>query len=138
MCPLKCRSSPVALGYGKSNLIKFLISELYRGEPKTDHDLNVGTLVFDADGEYFWPDTVKKRPGLCDVPHLQDRLVVFTNRVAPSAYYGAWKVGEVKLDVRQPRARDVIGIAVSAERQTQQNVLKLKSLSDTNWVHWLI
>jgi uncharacterized protein len=121
-------------GYGKSNLIKFLVSELYREEPKTEHNLRVGTLIFDADGEYFWPDTVKKRPGLCDVPHLQDRLVVFTNRVAPSAYYGAWKVGEVKLDVRQLRARDVIGIAVSAERQTQQNVLKLKSLSDTNWL----
>jgi len=121
-------------GYGKSNLVKFLVSELYRDEPKTEHGLNVGTLIFDADGEYFWPDTVKKRPGLCDVPHMQDRLVVFTNRVAPSPYYGAWKVGEVKLDIRQLRARDVIGIAVSAERQTQQNVLKLRSLSDTNWM----
>jgi uncharacterized protein len=59
---------------------------------------------------------------------------VFTNRAAPSSYYGAWKVGEVKLDIRQLRARDVIGIAVSTERQTQQNVLKLKGLSDANWM----
>src|SRR5207245_2727208 len=29
--------------------------------------------------------------------------------------------------------RDVIGIAISSDRQQQQNVLKLKSLSDTNW-----
>jgi hypothetical protein len=121
-------------GYGKSNLIKFLLSELYRGEPKTEHGLHVGTLVFDADGEYFWPDTVKRRPGLCDVQHLQDRLVVFTNRTAPSPYYGAWKVGEVKLDIRQLRARDVIGIAITGERQTHQNVLKLKSLPDTSWM----
>src|SRR5690606_12194973 len=82
-------------GYGKSNLMKYLLAELYRNVPLTDGGLPVGTLVFDADGEYFWPDTVKKpaRPGLCDVPHLQDRVVVFTKRPAPSPYYGKWKVG---------------------------------------------
>lgn len=121
-------------GYGKSNLIKFLVSELYRQQPKTERGYDVGTLIFDPDGEYFWPDTVKSRPGLCDVPHLQDKLVVFTNRTAPSPYYGSWKVGEVKLDIRELSARDVIGIAVSAERQTQQNVLKLKALPPTNWI----
>lgn len=120
-------------GYGKSNLIKFLVAELYRQEPKTERGLDVGTLIFDPDGEYFWPDTVKNRPGLCDVPHLQDKLVLFTNRPAPSPYYGSWKVGEVKLDIRELPARDVIGIAISAERQAQQNVLKLKALSSTNW-----
>src|SRR6185437_461593 len=40
-------------GYGKSNLLKFLIAELYRQEPKTEHGLDVGTLIFDPDGEYF-------------------------------------------------------------------------------------
>lgn len=120
-------------GYGKSNLIKFLVAELYRGAPKTDDGLDVGTLIFDADGEYFWPDAVKNRPGLCDVPHLQDKLVVFTNRPAPNPYYGSWKVGEVRLDIRELPARDVIGIAISSDRQTHQNVLKLKGLSSTNW-----
>lgn len=120
-------------GYGKSNLIKFLVAELYHQEPKTERGLDVGTLIFDPDGEYFWPDTVKNRPGLCDVPHFRDKLVVFTNRPAPNPYYGSWKVGEVKLDIRELPARDVIGIAVSAERQTQQNVLKLKALSSTSW-----
>src|SRR5207302_3838746 len=85
-------------GYGKSNLMKFLVAELYRAQPKTERGLDVGTLIFDADGEYFWPDTVKGRPGLCDVPHLRDKLVVFTNRQPPSPYYGSWKIGEVKLD----------------------------------------
>lgn len=120
-------------GYGKSNLIKFLISELYRVEPKTERGLAVGTLIFDPDGEYFWPDTVKNRPGLCDVPHLCNKLAVFTNRSAPNPYYGSWKLGEVRLDIRELPARDVVGIAVSADRQTQQNVLKLKALSSTNW-----
>jgi len=76
---------------------------------------------------------VKSRPGLCDVPHLRDKVVVSTNRIPPSAYYGSWKIGEVKLDVRQLLARDVVGIAISAERQNQQNVLKLKALSAANW-----
>jgi uncharacterized protein len=70
-------------GYGKSNLMKYLLSELYREAPRTDSGIDVGTLIFDADGEYFWPDRVKGRPGLCDVAHLRDRLVVFTNRQPP-------------------------------------------------------
>jgi hypothetical protein len=44
-----------------------------------------------------------------------------------------WKLGEVKLDIRELPARDVIGIAVSSDRQTQQNILKLKALSSTSW-----
>jgi hypothetical protein len=120
-------------GYGKSNLMKYLLSELYREAPKTDSGIDVGTLIFDADGEYFWPDKVKGRPGLCDVAHLRDRLVVFTNRQPPSPYYESWKVGGVKLDIRDLRPRDVIGIAVAPERQDQQNVLKLKGLTDANW-----
>jgi uncharacterized protein len=119
-------------GYGKSNLIKFLIAELYKdGIPKSKGQ-NVGTLIFDADGEYFWPDS-SGRPGLCDVPHLKDKIVVFTNRHGKNNYYESWKVGPVKLDIRDLPARDVIGIAITSERQTQQNVLKLKSVNDTNW-----
>jgi DNA helicase HerA-like ATPase len=120
-------------GYGKSNLIKFLVAELYRQPPKTENGQDVGTLIFDPDGEYFWPDRVRGRPGLCDTPQLRDKLVVFTNRPVPNPYYGSWKAGEVKLDIRDLPARDVIGIAVSSERQEQQNVLKLKALSSSNW-----
>jgi uncharacterized protein len=120
-------------GYGKSNLMKFLVSELYKIPPQTESGRAVGTLIFDADGEYFWPDTVRHRPGLCDVPHLRDRLVVYTNRAPRSAYYGSWKAGEVKLDIRELQPRDVIGIAVAQDRQSQQNILKLRAMSSTNW-----
>jgi hypothetical protein len=120
-------------GYGKSNLIKFLISELYRDRPTTEAGLPVGTLIFDPDGEYFWPDKVKGRPGLCDVPQLHEKLVLFTNRTPPSPYYGEWKVGKVKLDIRDLPSRDVIGIGVAPHRQQDQNVLKLKSLHDQEW-----
>lgn len=119
-------------GYGKSNLIKFLISELYRKGIPQSKGQNVGTLIFDADGEYFWPDS-SGRPGLCDVPQLQDKIVVFTNRTGKNPYYSSWKAGEVRLDIRELLPRDVIGIAISADRQSQQNILKLKSVSDANW-----
>jgi DNA helicase HerA-like ATPase len=122
-------------GFGKSNLNKLLFSELYREPPtvkKRHRQAPVGTLIFDPDGEYFWPDD-KGRPGLADVEHLRDRLVVFTSREAPSRYYGSFKVSGIKLDIRSLRPADVIGIALDAERQSQQNVLKLKGMNPLNW-----
>jgi DNA helicase HerA-like ATPase len=119
-------------GYGKSNLLKFLIAELYRnGVPRTDRQKNVGVLIFDADGEYFWPD-FKDRPGLSDVEQLREHLVVFTPRES-TAYYNSFKAGDVKIDVRDLPARDVIGISITPDRQTQQNVIKLKSLDSARW-----
>jgi DNA helicase HerA-like ATPase len=122
-------------GYGKSNLIKYLIAELYKNNGQyalTEKGDKVGTLIFDADGEYFWPDH-KGRPGLCDVPDLRKQIVVFTSRTKVNPYYNSWKAGAVKIDIRDLPARDVIGIAISGDRQNQQNILKLKSLSTNNW-----
>jgi len=92
----------------------------------------VGTIIFDPDGEYFWPDA-HGRPGLCDVPELTERLVVFTAQQAPSAAYQSFVVDQVKLDIRQLSAQRVLGIALPAERQDQQNVTKLKSLGTERW-----
>lgn len=127
-------------GYGKSNLMKLLLSELYKEDGKyaqkkadaTGKSRPVGTLLFDTDGEYFWPD-FNGRPGFCDVPHLQDQLVVFTNRNHDNAFYQAFKMGGVKLDIRKLRAADVVGTALSSDRQQQQNVIKLKSLRQEDW-----
>ena len=121
-------------GYGKSNLIKYLISELYKETPKTNDDYKrpVGMLIFDADGEYFWPDS-KGRPGLCDVPHLSDKIAVFSNRPAPNDYYGEWLAGNIKMDIRQLKPSDVFSIALNSERQDQQNVRKLKATKNENW-----
>jgi uncharacterized protein len=125
-------------GFGKSNLVKLLFSTLYstpegpqverRGEKRAP----VGTVIFDPDGEYFWPDP-RGNPGLCDVEELTNRLVVFTNREAPSRTYGSFIVGGVKLDIRQLPAARVLGIALSAERQDHQNVAKLKGLNPAKW-----
>jgi hypothetical protein len=125
-------------GYGKSNLNKLLFSTLYSGsEPpsvlKEKGEVPVGTILFDPDGEYFWPDN-KGRPGLCDVEGLQSRLVVFTSRTAPSPFYESFVASEVRLDIRRLRPADVISIALSPEKQDQQNVNKLKAMSQDRWI----
>lgn len=123
-------------GFGKSNLNKLLFSTLYRETPyvlkRAGKRVPVGTVIFDPDGEYFWPDD-KGRPGLCDVPALANKLVVFTSRSNPSPFYQSFVAGGIRLDIRRLRPSDVIAIAVSPERQEQQNVRKLRSLSQQRW-----
>jgi hypothetical protein len=123
-------------GFGKSNLNKLLFSHLYEQTPTVEKrggkKVPVGTIIFDPDGEYFWPDD-KSRPGLCDVPKLEDKIVLFTNRRGPSGFYDSFIAGNIKLDIRRLRPTDVISIAVSPEKQDQQNIRKLKQMNDTDW-----
>lgn len=120
-------------GYGKSNMLKLLISQLYDGGgPRDKSGRAVGMLVLDPEGEYFWPDE-DKRPGLCNVPHLKDKIVVFTDRHEPNPYYGSWKVGGIKLDIRELSPSDVVSLCVPADRQNQQNVAKLRGLKRDQW-----
>ena len=123
-------------GFGKSNLNKLLFSKLYEQTPtvtkRSDRQVPVGTIIFDPDGEYFWPDD-KGRPGLCDVPALEDKLVVFTSRKSTSAFYQSFVAGGIKLDIRRLSPSDVIAIALGPERQDQQNVRKLRGLDQGRW-----
>ena len=52
-------------GYGKSNMLKLLIAQLYadRDGPRDRSGRPVGMLILDPEGEYFWPDE-DGRPGL--------------------------------------------------------------------------
>jgi hypothetical protein len=123
-------------GFGKSNLNKLLFRDLYASPPTVEkragRRVPVGTVIFDPDGEYFWPDD-KGRPGLCDVPELRDQIVVFTSRQAPSGFYGSFVAGGIKLDIRRLRPSDVISIALSPEKQDQQNVRKLRGMNGNDW-----
>jgi hypothetical protein len=123
-------------GFGKSNLTKLLFAKLYEDTPtiprRDGHEVPVGTIIFDPEGEYFWPD-VKGRPGLADVPALEDKLVVFTSRRGPSPFYESFVAGGVKLDIRRLKPADVIAIALPPEKQDQQNVTKLRGLSQDRW-----
>jgi len=52
-------------GFGKSNLIKLLFSRLYATDPVLESPAGpakIGTIIFDPDGEYFWPDAHGARP----------------------------------------------------------------------------
>lgn len=123
-------------GFGKSNLNKLLFSKLYENTPtvpkRGGRHVPVGTVIFDPDGEYFWPDE-KGRPGLADVPALEDKLVVFTPRRVRSPFYQSFVAGGIRLDLRRLRPNDVIAIALSPERQEQQNVRKLRGLPQPRW-----
>ena len=123
-------------GFGKSNLNKLLFAKLYEETPtvtkRGGRQVPVGTIIFDPDGEYFWPDD-KGRPGLCDVPALEDKLVVFTPRHSPSAFYQSFVAGDIRLDIRRFKPSDVVGIVLSPDRQEQQNVRKLSGLSPAAW-----
>jgi len=123
-------------GFGKSNLNKLLFSKLYEETPtiakRGGREVPVGTVIFDPDGEYFWPDD-NGRPGLCDVPNLEDKLVIFTDRRNPSPFYQSFVAGGIKLDIRRLSPGDVIAIALSPERQEQQNVRKLRGLPQGRW-----
>jgi uncharacterized protein len=125
-------------GFGKSNLVKLLFSGLY-GAPQAPTvpkrrgvQVPVGTLIFDPDGEYFWPD-YRGRPGLCDVPELADRIVVFTDRQAPSPFYSSFVVDQVKLDIRRLAPSKVISLVLPSEKLENQNVAKLRQLSQSKW-----
>lgn len=123
-------------GFGKSNLVKLLFANLYKEPPfirkKNGSQTPVGTIIFDPDGEYFWPDD-SGRPGLCDVPHLENQVVVFTSKPSTSPFYQSFVGGAIRLDIRRLKPAEVISIALPADRQGQQNVQKLKGLNPANW-----
>lgn len=123
-------------GFGKSNLNKLLFSSLYKETPYIEKQkgskIPVGTIIFDPEGEYYWPD-VNNRPGLCDVPELEDKIVIFTRKTGPSQFYDSFKAGDIKLDIRRLKPSDVISIAMPPDKQGQQNIRKLMSLNDENW-----
>ena len=125
-------------GFGKSNLVKLLFANLYGGsrgpvsQKRSGREVPVGTVIFDPDGEYYWPDD-RGRPGLCDVPALQDRLAVFTDKEGPSEFYRSFSVDKVRLDIRELDPAMVISLVIPAERQEHQNVAKLKQLRASEW-----
>lgn len=96
-------------GYGKSNLIKYLVSQLYSAPP------DVGLLIFDVEGEYALPDAAG-RPGMANIPKLANRLSLYTNRMVPNQF-AHLKKGDMHLDFRDFPPQDIIGAFLPAEKQ---------------------
>jgi DNA helicase HerA-like ATPase len=112
-------------GYGKSNLIKYLMSQLYASPP------DVGLLIFDPEGEYALPDA-HGRPGLVNVPALRDRISLYTNRKVDSEHRHFAK-GEMYVDFGDFPPQDIVAAFIPAEKQEMVFANLLRSLK---WEAW--
>ena len=113
-------------GYGKSNLIKLLVSKLYEQNP------NVGMLIFDPEGEYSFQD-VHGRPGLADVPGIGERLVVFTDRRPPDAKYKPLIAGQVRLNLANVAAAQIVDICLPEDRRETVYATRLRGFRQQEW-----
>lgn len=88
-------------------------------------------MIFDPEGEYAFRDQ-RGRPGLADVPHLADKLVVYTNRrITPP--YDRWVAGRVKLNLCDLRPADVVGQCIPEGKQETVFANVLRGLDSTQW-----
>jgi DNA helicase HerA-like ATPase len=112
-------------GYGKSNLIKYLMSQLYSSPP------DVGLLIFDPEGEYALPDS-QGRPGLVNVPALRNRISLYTNRKVEDQYAGVVK-GSVYVDFGDFPPQDIVAGFIAQEKQDSVFANLLRS---QDWKQW--
>jgi uncharacterized protein len=112
-------------GYGKSNLIKYLISQLYASPP------DVGLLIFDPEGEYALPDA-HGRPGLVNVPALRNRISLYTNRKVDGQYADVVK-GSVYVDFGDFPPQDIVAGFIAREKQDNVFANLLRS---QDWNLW--
>jgi len=113
-------------GYGKSNLVKHLVTQLYATNP------GVGFLIFDPEAEYAFADQLG-RPGLADVPELQDKLVVFTDRRGVPDRYKRFMAGDVHLDLSVFHPGAVIRNCVVPEKWENVWANAVRGLEDHEW-----
>ncbi|HUS37701.1 MAG TPA: ATP-binding protein [Verrucomicrobiae bacterium] len=112
-------------GYGKSNLIKYLMAQLYSAPP------DVGLLIFDPEGEYALPDA-HGRPGLVNVPGLRDRISLYTNRhVEPPQ--ARFKKGSLNLDFGDFHPSDILAAFVPAEKHDTVFANLLRGADEEDW-----
>jgi hypothetical protein len=126
---LKSRRSFVfaRAGYGKSNLVKLLLSRLYECPP------DVGLLILDPEGEYAFTQTAEGRnvPGLADHESLRPRLKVFTQRRSPELQqrYGDVIRPDLRLDFGACEPGEILSAFVHPEKQDQVWTNWLRSLA---------
>jgi hypothetical protein len=112
-------------GYGKSNLMKYLISQLYSRPPE------VGLLIFDPEGEYALPDA-EGRPALANVPQLKDRISLYTNRTVAKEY-AALRKGEAFIDFGHVAPQDIVNAWIPKEKQEMVFASVLRMLDFADW-----
>ncbi len=115
-------------GYGKSILIKLLITKLYEKEQ------DCGMLIFDPEGEYAFPDK-KGRPGLACIPELASKMVVFTDRKYPnlSNEFKRMIAGQVRLNLSEFDSSDVVNLCMPESKQELVFASRLRAMHKNNW-----
>ncbi len=112
-------------GYGKSNLVKLLISKLY------EHQQDVGMLIFDPEGEYAFGDFMG-RPGLADLPHLRNKVVVFTDQ-RPSPNQESFVQGPSRINLAAVSASRVVNHCIVSGKQETVFASRLRGCNDNEW-----
>lgn len=124
-------------GYGKSNLLKILFARLYQNPPTLNINRDkvpVGTLVFDPDGDYFWPGAgPSSPPGLCDISDLVDQIVLATDRKHQFPYYDSFRVTSPKPDLRTLSPKLVLNCYLTRDRMNQRGTEALMRMKDSDW-----
>ena len=112
-------------GYGKSNLVKLLVSRLF------EQERDVGMLIFDPEGEYAFEDFMG-RPGLTDLPHLRDRVVVYTDQ-----HYNSEQTrfiqGPARVNLSNFHSSVVVNQCINPSKLETIFALRLKGMSDNDW-----
>jgi DNA helicase HerA-like ATPase len=112
-------------GYGKSNLIKYLVSQLYSAPPE------VGLLIFDPEGEDALRDN-QGRPGLFNIPSLRQRVSLYTPRPVDGEGSSA-KRGDVAVDFGDFYPQDVVAAFIPPEKQDMVFANLLRGMKIDAW-----
>ncbi|MBX3748442.1 MAG: ATP-binding protein [Verrucomicrobiae bacterium] len=112
-------------GYGKSNLIKYLMAQLYSAPP------DVGLLIFDPEGEYALPDA-HGRPGMVNVPGLRHRISLYTQRHVDPQFANVVK-GTTFLDFRDFPPQDIVAAVIPQEKQ---DAVFANLVRSQDWQQW--
>ena len=105
-------------GFGKSNLIKSVMSEIgYYGDDNA-------IIIFDIDGEYSFK--TQQGVGLADIKNIRDRLVVFTLTQRQEEEYEDVLAGKATLNLKDLSPQDVV------------NSLFPEGKRETNYASWLL
>ena len=87
------------------------------------------------DGEYFWPGSQEGGPpGSCDIPKLQERIVLFTDRQSTQSYYQSFVAGPPRMDLRLLAPSLAVTVGFLLDRQGQQGTEALRRMRlGSNW-----
>jgi len=116
-------------GYGKSNLIKYLLSKLYSSSADT------GLLIFDPEGEYALPQKMEDRtiPGLADLPRLRDRMRYYTQRDEKDDIFKAVFSGGVRVNFGDFSSSDILNAFIPSDKHESGWANCLKALDEKEW-----